>query len=133
VSSLTLTLFEQLNDSELDRLVAERVTQRRDPRLRCASCGHAITEPRERLQVDGAHGHVFTNPHGLSFEIGCFRNAPGCRAAGRPTDEHTWFPGYAWRVALCAGCGVHLGWYYQGGGGGRFYGLILERLVAAES
>ena len=93
----------------------------------CAHCGHGITSPGERISIDGRHLHVFTNPDGIIFEIGCFRTAPGCREIGPAVREHTWFPGCAWRVALCANCGIHLGWAYVGRD--NFYGLILERLI----
>ena len=38
---------------------------------------------------------------------------------------------YRWRLALCAGCHVHLGWHYSGGA--PFFGLILDRLVEGEA
>lgn len=96
--------------------------------LLCFACGAAITRNRERIPVGGAHEHTFTNPAGYVFCIGCFRRAPGCPQAGEFTAEHTWFPGYAWRYALCAGCRIHLGWVFRGGQS-EFYGLILDRLL----
>ena len=27
---------------------------------------------------------------------------------GRPSQEHSWFPGYAWTIVNCAACGAHL-------------------------
>jgi hypothetical protein len=96
-------------------------------RLLCRACGHAITSTRERLAVDGAHEHRKTNPGGFTFRIGCFRHAPGAVGWGEAAAEHTWFAGHTWRIALCAGCGVHLGWAFQGEGS-RFHGLVLDRL-----
>lgn len=46
------------------------------------------------------------------------------------TRAYTWFPGYAWRLALCAKCGLHLGWHYRSSGD-DFFGLILNRLTAS--
>jgi hypothetical protein len=62
--------------------------------------------------------------------IGCFDAAPGCVARGAPSDEATWFAGYAWTCVACANCGEHLGWVYEraGAGAARFFGLILIRL-----
>jgi hypothetical protein len=37
-------------------------------------------------------------------------------------------PGYRWQLAYCRGCAAHLGWGFVGGAG-RFFGLILERLI----
>jgi len=96
--------------------------------LLCFHCLHPITSRREKTSVCGGHTHVFANPGGLVFEIGCFRTAPGCGHDGPPTLEFTWFEGYAWQIATCNGCLSHLGWYYTSAGS-SFYGLILSRLV----
>ncbi|AMD91922.1 hypothetical protein [Desulfomicrobium orale] len=53
--------------------------------------------------------------------------APGCRFEGEFTEAFTWFPGYAWRFALCAGCGTHLGWEFRDRTSG-FAGLIVTEL-----
>jgi hypothetical protein len=88
-----------------------------------------VAFPRDRRSVDGAHRHVFANPHGFVFEIGCFAQAPGCTAMGPPTPDFSWFPGSTWQVAVCARCGLHLGWRYEGHPeAGQFHGLILSRL-----
>ena len=99
-----------------------------EERLLCLACGHPITSLRERISAGGAHQHTFANPAGFVFRIGCFGRAPGCAQAGTPTLEHTWFPGRAWRYALCGGCRTHLGWAFQDGRSG-FFGLILDRLL----
>ena len=85
-----------------------------------------ITSDRARFEIAGAHTHTFVNPAGLVFEIGSFRHAPGCVGVGPQEHFFSWFPGYAWRVQLCRGCGAHLGWSY--GARPDFYGLVLERL-----
>ncbi len=94
--------------------------------IRCADCGFGITTAKERIEMEGHHSHVFNNPAGYLFEIGCFASAPGCVNRGEPTMEFTWFAGFAWRFALCGNCSAHLGWRYQSGGGRSFYGLILD-------
>jgi hypothetical protein len=112
--------------------VAEDVkAQDADPgqAIRCRRCLKTITLPPERISVQGAHRHTFANPQGLVFEIGCFRSAAGCAGAGRTTDEFSWFPGFKWQIALCAGCLAHLGWRYVSPGGESFHGLILDRLM----
>ena len=98
--------------------------------LRCAACDHEITEERERSEMSGNHRHTFVNPHGHVFEIGVFAAAPGVRGVGDASAFFSWFPGYAWRVVVCGGCGVHLGWSF--GDGPHFFGLILDRLAASE-
>ena len=72
--------------------------------------------------------HYRTNPAGVTFEFGCYADAPGCSTLGEATTEHTWFPGYSWKLAVCQGCGEHLGWLFKGDD--SFYGLIQDRLVS---
>lgn len=108
-------------------LPAETTRTAAAPVLRCRHCGHVITEPAARMEIAGQHRHCFSNPHGIEFQIGCFQAAPGLVCEGGASDFWTWFPGYRWRVGLCSQCGLHLGWCFEGSG--RFYGLILARLV----
>ncbi len=96
--------------------------------LLCRVCGERVTRESARVAVGGSHGHVFCNPHGLVYEVGCFSSAPGCVGEGPFVAEFSWFAGYAWQVALCAGCGALLGWRYRGAEGTGFHGLILPHL-----
>jgi hypothetical protein len=100
-------------------------------RLLCKLCGRYITSPNERIAMSGKNTHVFTNPAGYVFQIGCFSTASGCIITGEPTEEYTWFPSHAWSYALCAGCLEHLGWFYESGTD-SFFGLILNRLREEE-
>ena len=97
-------------------------------KLLCRFCRLAVTDESERLAVAGEHAHTRSNPHGITFCFGCFAGAPGCVAIGAATLEHSWFAGCRWRIAVCRGCGEHLGWLFTGAH--RFFGLILGRLVA---
>ena len=99
-----------------------------DDTIVCIGCEHPITTRGQRIAVNGSHGHRFSNPLGFRFEIGCFREAPGCLNQGVPTAEHTWFPGFSWSYSRCAGCGEHLGWFFEGESGG-FFGLIVKLLA----
>ncbi|MBI1731367.1 MAG: hypothetical protein HYR49_01185 [Gammaproteobacteria bacterium] len=101
-----------------------------DRPLRCRACGWLITTETARCAVGGAHEHQRTNPAGFEFRFGCFRDAPGCGRIGPASGEHTWFAGCVWRIAVCGGCGEHLGWAFSGAD--TFYGLILDRLVRAD-
>jgi hypothetical protein len=99
-------------------------------RLFCAACRHPVTYRDQRIPVHGTHEHHCTNPHGVTYHIGCFREAAGCSAIGVATTEFTWFPGYAWRIVLCAHCRAHLGWRFQSDDD-YFHGLIVARLTSA--
>ena len=100
-----------------------------EKRLFCAACRLPITHQDERIVVQGSHEHTFTNPQGITYYIGCFREAAGCAPSGEATVEFTWFRGYAWRIAYCAHCHVHLGWRFQSGAD-YFHGLIVNRLTS---
>ena len=98
-------------------------------KLFCASCSHWITAKDWQISIKDGHEHTVFNPAGIVFHIGCFRDAPGCWATGKPSSDFSWFPGYRWRLALCEGCGKHMGWLFTGSGPiPAFYGLILNRL-----
>ncbi|MCP5425988.1 MAG: hypothetical protein H6970_13120 [Gammaproteobacteria bacterium] len=108
--------------------VDEPHSQRPQRSLHCVPCGHRITPLAARISVRERSTHEFANPHGIAYRIGCFREAPGVVREGTPTDYWSWFPGYRWQIALCRGCGQHLGWSFVSGTE-LFYGLILNRLV----
>lgn len=97
-----------------------------ESRLLCMNCSNEITHVSLGIERGGAFQHLFINPAGLPFRIGCFSQAPGCILHGLPTSEFTWFPGYRWQVALCDNCMTHLGWFYTGED--EFFGLIIARL-----
>lgn len=123
-------MFKGAGEFEAARLRQTRrdVDTPRTARLVCCDCSHPITSESERITVQGAHQHTFTNPHQVTYRIGCFRDAPGCSYAGAATNEFTWFSGYSWRIALCAGCGTHIGWVYRKLEGAAFHGLIVNQL-----
>lgn len=127
-----LMLFKGLkeqggNDTKLADMSDDDVEHGRR-KLVCKFCRSVITRPDLGMEIDGKHHHVFFNPHGYVFELGCFASAKNIVPTGPKTDEFTWFPGYAWQVVACAGCQAQLGWRYTGNHGG-FYGLILKALV----
>lgn len=97
-------------------------------KILCKHCGNKITSNDARTPVAGKQQHVFSNPSGFVYEIGCFSFAFGCVNHGPPTLEFTWFAGYAWRFSLCSACHAHLGWFYQSREN-SFYGLILDCLI----
>ncbi len=104
-----------------------------DDAIYCAQCSHLLTRMRWAVDI-GGHERVFINPAGRVFRISCFKEAPGAHDEGTPTEEFTWFPGYAWNLALCRGCGVHLGWRFEGNDlPAVFFGLIKSALTQSPS
>lgn len=101
--------------------------------LVCIACGNLITHSSHQIQVNGGHRHRFTNPAGVTFDVACFSEAPGCSNREEPTSAHTWFAGYQWRFSMCSKCGIHLGWFYQRSDGGSFFGLNSRHLLERDS
>jgi hypothetical protein len=123
---------EQDGDARLEDILRSQQVEEaeEDENLYCFICGRIITQTHNCIPVEGAHKHTFTNPGGYLFEIGCFREAPGCEQAGEFTDFYSWFDGYAWCYAVCRSCRVHLGWVYRGSD--TFFGLVLNRLLSSK-
>lgn len=118
-------------DPKLRSLLEEGSQQGRGNYIYCASCSHVLTTSDQRIDVHGSHEHHCTNPHGFEFHLGCFAEALGCDISGQAYAADSWFMGYAWRLAACAECQTHLGWYFavtSDGSPGYFYGLILDRI-----
>ena len=108
---------------------AEDQSPEEEEYILCRQCHQAITKPVDRIAMQGSHRHTFANPHGIVFEIGCFRSVKGCGYAGAASDDFSWFAGYSWRVCFCTMCLTHLGWLFSLKGGDIFHGLILDRLI----
>ena len=100
----------------------------RERRWYCRACGYPVARHDDVLEVAGASEHHFANPAGQLFHVLCLAHAAGCAVTGKATMEWTWFPGHAWRYALCGGCSEHLGWHYAASAT-SFYALILNKLV----
>ena len=98
-----------------------------DEALRCVVCEHRITERAYRIEIADAHEHVFVNPSGIQYRIGCYAAAPGCIHLGATESAFSWFPGWSWQVAACAQCRTHVGWIYRLAGQ-QFHGLIVNAL-----
>jgi hypothetical protein len=131
-----LQTLRKLSDEQLTK-VTERIKQQRKDRekkkelILCRNCSHVITSLDRKIEIDGKHVHTYKNPAGIVYTIGCFSAAGGCFNFGDPTDEYTWFPGFAWCYSNCLNCFAHLGWFYQSGDR-HFYGLILNHLTMGE-
>jgi hypothetical protein len=101
--------------------------------IRCRQCRRKITHCSARTTADGQHTHAFANPHGIVFEIGCFKLAAGCAPIGPASIEFTWFEGYSWQIIVCGFCRTHLGWLFSSKDMDSFYGLILDRLLLPDN
>ena len=103
--------------------------------LHCRGCGTRIAHLQDVLEGFGGSPYpVFRNPSGQRFTLILLRQAERLVDQSPAIREDTWFPGYAWVIQSCAGCGGHLGWRYEGPGlePPRFWGLIRDRLVVLD-
>jgi len=96
--------------------------------IRCLFCLQPVTNRNLMAEKDGRFVHRCTNPAGISFQIGIFLRAPGCNVSGPAEKQFSWFEGYAWRIAFCGNCRMHLGWRFESPGKDFFFGLILPHL-----
>jgi hypothetical protein len=119
---------EEQIETVSSKVLQETKTVKEKESILCKHCKNEITTAEFTTAVNGQHAHIFKNPAGFTFHIGCFSRAWGCIVYGIPTYEFTWFTGFRWCVALCSPCFTHMGWYYQAGEA-SFYGLILANLV----
>ncbi|MFO7850662.1 MAG: cereblon family protein [Spirochaetia bacterium] len=86
--------------------------EKTDKSIICAACGSLVTHKKYISSYAGSFEHVFTNPNGYVFRIGLFTYAEGVVPAGMWIGEFSWFPHTLWRLVVCGGCFVHLGWEY---------------------
>jgi len=79
----------------------------------CRTCRTRLSDPGAvfPMKTGGATG-VFMNPHGFLHEVVTVRRAENIVHLGWPTTDFSWFPGYAWEIALCAACREHVGWRF---------------------
>ncbi len=131
IPSFFFRTFDEKKVSSISKRKPKRVHNSDEEKelLYCTYCLKLITSGDQRIQIVEGHEHVFTNPAGITFNIGCFREAPGAVFQGIPTEEFTWFKGYQWRMAYCSECFMHIGWQFLQGSQSGFVGLILTRLT----
>src|SRR5208282_1989638 len=101
---------------------------------RCSFCISVITYSDRQIAVSDSKRHTFINPAGISCEFYTFSSCPGAITFGYATEEHTWFPGYIWSLALCRHCSTHLGWHYQSVTESEelteFWGILVNQILA---
>lgn len=57
------------------------------------------------------------------------------RIFDRPSTDFSWFPGYAWQIAVCSKCSSHIGWKFTAVTKNlkpkSFFGLTCKSLVVS--
>mmetsp|Transcript_34323 Transcript_34323/g.50250 ORF Transcript_34323/g.50250 Transcript_34323/m.50250 type:complete len:114 (+) Transcript_34323:56-397(+) len=82
--------------------------------LACRRCQRKICH-HEQLFHMSSEGPVsaFVNPGGVVHETATFYRATNLRLVGVMSEEYSWFPGYAWTIAVCTHCQEHIGWRFS--------------------
>ncbi|XP_020187370.1 uncharacterized protein [Aegilops tauschii subsp. strangulata] len=82
--------------------------------IKCGYCKSEIAKHSDVVVMssDGPLG-TYVNNHGYVHATITVNNAMGLALEGDPTEEHSWFPGYAWTIASCASCGSNIGWLFS--------------------
>jgi hypothetical protein len=94
--------------------------------VRCGACKTLLATQNDVTERAGAVDHVFANPAGVVFSIRCFARVEHVQLVGERTFAATWFCGYAWQIAICEACHLHLGWAFFGEA--PFWALVRDRI-----
>ncbi|MFC2172615.1 cereblon family protein [Acidobacteriota bacterium] len=99
----------------------------------CRGCGQTVAKGEDLLpKLNDSVLNTFINPAGVECQVLTFRKASRLKYFEWATEEHTWFDGYAWRVAQCDRCTIHLGWRFEASNpesaASGFHGLLLLHL-----
>ena len=80
--------------------------------IQCLHCNTPIGEVADLVQLsDEGVGAHYVNSHGIVHDMLTIEKAH-VAVVGDPEPDHSWFPGYAWQIAYCEGCRMHLGWVF---------------------
>ncbi|GBP92305.1 Protein cereblon [Eumeta japonica] len=80
----------------------------------CAACGTLVArlEHSFAMSSDGLHA-TFCNVGGHLHDVMTVSEATNLVLTGGRSEEFSWFPGYAWSIAVCAVCAAHIGWRFD--------------------
>ncbi|XP_052085302.1 protein cereblon-like [Mytilus californianus] len=100
-------------DSAVQRLRCALSIMEKCSVICCRECKThvALTNDVFSLSLEGPLG-AYVNPHGHVHETLTVYKSQNINLMGRPTKEHSWFPGYAWTIAYCRRCTNHMGWKF---------------------
>lgn len=82
----------------------------------CQRCSNQIASYSDIFAM--AKGNVnanYCNPAGYIHETLTVHKTIDeevLRIVDRPSSEFSWFPGYAWQIAVCGVCSAHIGWKF---------------------
>lgn len=81
--------------------------------IKCLHCGGRVGHACDLVQLsDEGVGAHYVNSHGVVHDMLTIEKAE-VYVVGNPEPGHSWFPGYAWQIAYCLRCRMHLGWVFS--------------------
>lgn len=100
-------------DSAVQRLRCALSIMEKCSVICCRECNTQVASTNDvfSLSVEGPMG-AYVNPHGHVHETLTVYKSENINLMGRPSKEHSWFPGYAWTIAYCRRCTNHMGWKF---------------------
>ncbi|XP_043289838.1 protein cereblon-like [Venturia canescens] len=80
----------------------------------CAICRQAIGKHTDIVPMNKKGlQEAYCNPYGAIHETVTLSNTTNVvLSVDPPSTVCSWFPGYAWTIASCAGCNSHIGWKF---------------------
>ncbi|KAL8109966.1 uncharacterized protein LOC141672116 [Apium graveolens] len=83
--------------------------------IRCKNCQEIVAKRSDMLEMssDGPLG-AYLNTRGYVHEIVTLLKVNGLSLVGHPSEEYSWFSGYAWTIACCTNCECQMGWCFTG-------------------
>ncbi|XP_045530007.1 protein cereblon-like [Pieris brassicae] len=117
-SNLTLTPRDRLAlfmvDDALLRLHMEVRLIGLNSVLCCVSCSTEIArrENMFAMSTEGVHSN-YINLGGYMHDLVTVTQTQNIQLSGPASAEFSWFPGYAWSIALCVCCMAHVGWRFD--------------------
>lgn len=96
--------------------------------LCCRECDHPVARQSDifAMSKEGPQGN-YVNPFGHVHETLTVHRVDGVTATTPPSNDFSWFPGYAWSIIVCSYCHTHMGWLFKANSRNkiptRFWGL----------
>ena len=106
-------------NSPIQRLRLQLSYMRALATLACVGCHEPVCRKQDMFAMSSLGlGGMYVNPHGHVHDVLTVRRLAldDTRAViallGAPSEQNSWFPGYAWTIVSCAHCDNHLGWRF---------------------
>ncbi|CAH1390746.1 unnamed protein product [Nezara viridula] len=79
----------------------------------CGTCRAVIGKQTDcfAMSIEGAQG-TYVNPEGYHHDTLTLLKVENVIPISAPSTHFSWFPGYAWSIAVCRHCQKHVGWQF---------------------